>query len=199
MRLQTAPGGYNVIHSDFDQQRLQIMRRKKILQHSSWAQNVGFASTTGRFTENEMLNDVPPSTAYTPKVSLVDSLPKGNARSGAFGSKAARFKDRSEKSSSLTPAQQKEMELNHDIANYLAKHPKEVLAGNLHEGSISRKPQFSSVFAPSHETRLRPVKSPPVPAPGAYDLTPRWDKAKGVIPMVPRAAISKKIPDTSPG
>lgn len=192
MRLATAPGSYNVISSDFDQQKLQIMRHKKISQRSDWVQNVGFASTTGRFIEVDK-NEIPPSTAYTPKVSIADHIAKPNLRSGPFGSKAERFKERAEREI-MSKDQMKEMELNQDIAKYLAKNVPEV-------GPPSRmKQQFSSPFAPTVDNRLRPVKTPPGPAPGAYDLTPNWTTAKGVMPMVPRSAISRKtVFDTMPG
>lgn len=208
MRLHTAPGSYNVIASDFDQAKLKIMRRKKMVQRSSWAQHVGFASTTNRFQDKD-INEIPPSTLYTPKVSLADTLPRPNVRAGAFGSKARRFPETRDKPQA-TAEQIKERELNQDIARYLAKQatPTHMGYGALGTAGSSMdsmtgprtpKPTFSSIFAPPSESRLRPVKTPPGPAPGAYELTPAWNTAKGVLPMVPKTTHSKKVEETLPG
>jgi hypothetical protein len=58
--------------------------------------------------------------------------------------------------------------------------------------------RHSSVFAPSTEERMRPVRTPPGPPPGAYDVQPKWNKV-GTHVMAPQSVVVKKKEDTRPG
>lgn len=56
---------------------------------------------------------------------------------------------------------------------------------------------FTSNFAPSLEERMRPVKTPPGPPPGAYDVQPKWNKV-GTHVMAPLMG-HKKREERTPG
>ena len=86
MRIKTCPGFYNVITSDFDLQRLHILKQKRMASRSGWAQNIAFTSTEKRFGEDK--RDIPPPGAYSPKIGIAENLPKPNPRGGPFGSTA---------------------------------------------------------------------------------------------------------------
>lgn len=86
-RLQTSPGTYNPITSDFELNRIKIMKQKRSAARSGWAQNVSFDATEARFMELDK-RVAPPPGAYTPKTTLADTMPTQNARSGGFGSKS---------------------------------------------------------------------------------------------------------------
>lgn len=89
-RLKTCPGLYTPLTSDFDKQRLRILKEKRMQARSNWAQNVGFATTVKRFEEET--TSAPAVGTYHPKVSFIDNLQKPNPRGGdAFGSRVRRF------------------------------------------------------------------------------------------------------------
>lgn len=87
MRIGSAPTPSTTVSSDFDLLRLRILKQKKMAVRSGWAQNIAFTSTEARFNSDSGANDVPPPSAYFPKMGLADLAPKPNARGGAFGSK----------------------------------------------------------------------------------------------------------------
>lgn len=89
-RMKTCPGSYTPLTSDFDKQRLRILKEKRMRSRSDWAQNVGFETTVRRFEENTPIG--PAVGTYNPKVSFIDNLQKPNVRGGdAFGSRVKRF------------------------------------------------------------------------------------------------------------
>jgi len=88
-RIQTCPGLYNPLTSDFDLERLRILKNKRMASRSGWAQNIAFASTEKRFTEDS--RGIPPPGTYSPKVTIADNIPVPNPRAGPFGSTAKRF------------------------------------------------------------------------------------------------------------
>jgi hypothetical protein len=61
----------------------------------------------------------------------------------------------------------------------------------------SQRPRHTSNFAPSLEDRQRPVKTPPGPPPGAYDVQPKWNKV-GTAVMAPATGI-KHREERTPG
>lgn len=208
MQTKTAPGSYNVISSDFDQQRLRILKQKKMSSRSDWAQNIAFVSTEQRFNCKMLDNDVPPPSTYYPKVGLADTLPRSNVRSGAFGTKDERFREKKDSDARMTEQQMIEMDLNRDLQAFLQRndgraHRSQPSAPAYNQqqqpGSPPSKLRFSSAFAPSPDSRLRPIKTPPGPPPGAYEVTPKWIKAHGVAVMAPALNISKKKPEITPG
>lgn len=207
MQVNTAPGSYNVVSSDFDQMRLRIMRQKKMAARSDWVQNIAFTSTERRFNNpEEMLKlDIPNPTAYRPKGSFGDQLARGNVRAGAFGSKDARFKEKKDPSEKkLTREELTERELNRDLQTFLARHDNRKTSGNgipaVRSASPNAiRPKIVPNFAPSSEARLRPVKTPPGPPPGAYNTQPKWIKEHGAPVMAPELRISKKVHDPLPG
>lgn len=200
MRLTVAPGDYTPMTSDFDQMRLKIMKQKKMASRSDWAQNIAFVSTESRFKDGMYDNDVPPATAYRPKVGLADTLPKPNPRRGAFNSSDERFRQPKPPSEYMTREQITEIELNRELAQYLAKPAAAQFDQPIREAQTSpTRPKYTSAFAPSPDSRLKPIRPPPGPPPGTYDTLPKWDAAKGVAVMAPSVVQSKKKHDPSPG
>jgi hypothetical protein len=110
-----------------------------------------------------------------------------------------RFKESAISDTAPSKEQVVASELNRDITGFLARPHKESShsSGDTSNGHHSR-PKYTSNFAPSSEDRSRPVKTPPGPPPGAYDLQPKWLKSSAVV-MAPSTVISKKIHDTTPG
>jgi hypothetical protein len=219
MQLETAPGKYNVISSDFDQLRLKILKQKKMASRSDWAQNIAFTSTTKRFQnmEENHIYETPTPTAYYPKVGLAETLSRPNIRSGAFGSKDIRFKESKNHyyDTRLTKEQQIEQELNRELQAFLAKNQKPT-TNNTNDSShrsmtapksstsysptgSPTRPRFTSAFGPSPDHRLRPIKTPPGPPPGAYDTAPKWIKERGVPVIAPNLNLSRKKPEMTPG
>jgi hypothetical protein len=199
MRIDVAPGKYNPITSDFDRLRIKILKQKKMISRSDWAQNIAFVSTEERFKDGHD-SDIPAPTAYAPKVGLTDNLPRQNIRGGAFGTTEQRFKE-AKPQSAVTKDQMLERELNREI-NQLLSRPNQNSSFTPNDRAPSPnpiRPKYTANFAPSPDARLRPIKSPPGPPPGAYDTVPKWDHAKGVIPMAPPVVVCKKKPTTSPG
>ena len=82
MLLNPPPGAYDTITSDFELQKLQILRQKRISQPST---SVGFSASVKRFSDEkpDLSHDIP----LIPKLGIGDNLPKLNPRGGAFGSK----------------------------------------------------------------------------------------------------------------
>jgi hypothetical protein len=206
MQTNTAPGSYNVVSSDFDQTRLKIMKQRKMAARSDWVQNIAFTSTERRFnnSEEQFKLEIPNPTAYHPKGSLADSLPRANVRSGAFGSKDARFKEKSDTDRRrLTREEITEMELNRDLQAFLSRNDKKrqgngIPAVRSASPTIAR-PKVVPNFSPSPDARLRPVKPLPGPPPGAYDIQPKWIKQHGAPVMAPQLNISRKVHDPLPG
>jgi hypothetical protein len=85
-RTMTNPGTYNPLTSDFEKNRLHILRKKRMGARSGWAQNVSFQTTEERFFCAVPETAAPPPGTYKPKTTLADTLPKENPRSGPFGS-----------------------------------------------------------------------------------------------------------------
>jgi hypothetical protein len=85
-QIKTHPGSYNPLTSDFEKNRIDVLKKKRMLARSGWAQNISFESTEERFHQHEPGSSAPPPGTYHPKTSLVDHLPKQNPRGGAFGS-----------------------------------------------------------------------------------------------------------------
>lgn len=65
-------------------------------------------------------------------------------------------------------------------------------------GNQPQRPKYTSNFAPSQAERSRPVRTPPGPAPGTYDLQPKWTKGTAVV-MAPSTVVCKKVQESTPG
>jgi hypothetical protein len=59
-----SPGEYNCLNSDFDRNKLNILKKKRIAARSGWSQNVSFDSTENRFAGEHVRGDAPPPGAY---------------------------------------------------------------------------------------------------------------------------------------
>lgn len=186
-RIKTHPGSYNPITSDFERNRLKILRRKRMLGRSGWAQNVSFQSTEERFFTAEPGNVAPPPGTYVPKTAIADHIARQNPRSGAFGSSVKRF---------YTPkSQTKVLSASSDDAEaaFSAYQNADNRTGGQgeivaqHTKPKSVKP--SRMFA-SSENRFAGKKDiTNAPPPGTYNTTPSW-KVPGVLKMKDHTAQS---------
>ena len=151
LRINTAPGDYT-LPSSTDQLRFKIMKNKKMTSRSGWAQNIAFTSTEDRFSKELYDNRVPPPSAYLPKTSIADNLPKELLSGGGMGGKDLRFKE-PKLYGTQTRDQRIAQELNDDVAPFLAGKRQ---SGSM--GSPVKKPEFTCNFAPNAEDRFKPVK-----------------------------------------
>lgn len=198
LRLQTAPGTYQPLTSDFDKLRLKILKQKKMVSRSGWAKNIAFLGTDTRFRSEKEVNGVPPPSTYHPKTSFADNVPKQNVRAGAFGMKDQRFKEpKSNHEPSRDPFKRAAGELNREVANYLAHPDNAGLSHSMSPKQRGGKPTFTSAFAPKDNSRNRPARTPPGPAPGTYDVQPKWEK--GSLVMAPIIVNKKKQLEDLPG
>lgn len=167
MVLHTAPGAYNPITSDFDNQKLKILRQKKMTNRSRWVKGISFEATEPRFFTLE--RPITTNTDYHLNDGIADKAPRPNLRAGPFGSKATRFKDPKVEVSSIEEEPPKE------------RKPQ----------IIRPKPQFYENRNVGRE--FRPLeKDAPFPSPGAYDIAQEWTAAKPVI-MCPPSGHNKSI------
>lgn len=159
---------------------------------SAWAQTISFDSTEGRTVKQFECNDVPPPTAYQPKMTMADRIPPEMRTGGGFGGKDIRFKI-PKAYSATTEAQKRAKELNDEITPYLE--------GRHNIGAktaMAKKPTFTSNFAPNSEERFKPPKTPPGPAPTAFNTAPSWKT--GTCQMAPDFFDpSKKRVEVRPG
>lgn len=190
MRLTTAPGAYSPVTSDFDVLRLRILKQKKMAVRSGWAQNIAFTSTESRFHNVGEDLDGPPANAYYPKVGIADKLPKPNVRAGAFGSKDTRFKPQKTNYEPVRdPHQLATLALNKELAAFMPPAADQTRASASFSPTRSSssaqhqhpRQKYTRNFAPSIEERQRPVKTPPGPPPGAYDVQPKWTNVRTLL------------------
>jgi hypothetical protein len=59
-----SPGDCNCLNSDFDRNKLKILKKKRVAARSGWSQNVSFDSTEGRFAGERVRSEAPPPGAY---------------------------------------------------------------------------------------------------------------------------------------
>jgi hypothetical protein len=202
MRINVPPGKYNPITSDFDRLKLKIYKHKKISNRSDWAQNIAFESTETRFRDKDYDNEVPPPTNYHPKTGIADTLPRSynTGQHNAFGSTGQRFREAERRpEDNISKDKRLEMDLNREINHILSEKAASSYDGRSRTSPAPIRPKYNaSNFAPAATDRFQPIKSPPGPPPGAYDVRPKWDTV-GVVPMAPAVVICKKQPESMPG
>jgi hypothetical protein len=220
MRLATAPGSYNPLTSSFEMNKLQILKKKKMSSRSGWVQNIAFAGTEKRFMDvaDDLKESGPTPGTYNPKVSLIDEMNRHTNKfnntkvHGGFGVKDKRFEENkviNQMGAIVAPRAQHEyggqpQGLGGDINIGFEGVPTVANGGGGASSSSLRKPNRpklpTSVFV-NQEHRFCPVKDTPGPAPGSYDTFQKWDKAKGIVPMVNKRTPSLKQAeeDATPG
>lgn len=221
MRLATAPGSYNPLTSDFEMNKLKILKKKKMSSRSGWVQNIAFSGTEKRFMEtsaDDLKETGPTPTTYNPKVSLIDEMKKHTNKfnnsqiHGGFGVKDKRFQENkviNQMGAIVAPRAQHEyggqpQGISGDINIGYEGVPTVANGGGGASSSSLRKPNRpklpTSVFV-NQENRFYPVKDTPGPAPGTYDVIDKWDKPKGIVSMSHRKTASLKQPevDSTPG
>ena len=176
-RIKTHPGSYKPMTSDFDKNRLKILRRKRMTARSGWAQNVAFQCTEERFFKPEPETQIPPPGHYVIKDGVADIKRGHDARSGPFGSSLKRFTYTGDHEPSYR-TQEQEAAAFHAYAD---------------EPSVkkSMEPPRKSPVRPSrvfvsNEQRFHATKDIQfTPAPGSYDVGYDWTQVKGggVVPM----------------
>lgn len=93
--------------------------------------------------------------------------------------------------------------LNQELAAYMpppATQPECHRGGSIspqRSATAQQRPKYTSNFAPSLEERQRPVRTPPGPPPGAYDVQPKWNKV-GTCVMAPPTG-TKRREERTPG
>lgn len=177
MRVNTAPGTY-MIPSEFDTQKVSIMKKKKMHSRSGWAQNISFDATEARFF-TPFKNNNPPPGLYQPKGTLADTLPRTNERSGPFGSKDTRFKE----PKGVEPRASSPQLLEPRDSPARPASPTRQL-----------RPAHISTYASRAEGRVfrELERNVLYPAPTAYNTTPAWDNVRGVIPMAKKTTKSAR-------
>jgi hypothetical protein len=195
-RLQTSPGTYNPITSDFELNRIKIMKQKRASGRSGWAQNISFDATEARFMMLDKRLAPPPGT-YDPKTGLSDALPRENARGGPFGSKSKRF-DFEKGSSSPDDGGPSSfpvggLSLSAGGGN---QSPGGIGAGRADSpprrvpsdyGAVVTPAQGNTAIFTSKTNRFAINKHdiPESPPPGTYNTAPSWYTARGVVPLAP--------------
>lgn len=163
--------------SDFDKNRVQILRRKRMIARSGWAQNVSFQSTEERFFMPEPETPGPPPGHYTIRNGVGDVKHVPHARSGPFGSSLKRFTHTGDHSPSYRTQEQ-------EAAAFHAYADEPTTKKSLEPPRKSPvKP--SRVFV-SNEQRFDATKDIQfTPNPGAYDVSYKWkrDRGGGVVAM----------------
>jgi hypothetical protein len=73
--------------SDFELNRIKILKKKRMAARSGWAQHVSFDATEARFMQLDK-KVAPPPGSYDPRTTIADHLKRENPRAGPFGSKS---------------------------------------------------------------------------------------------------------------
>jgi hypothetical protein len=158
--------------SDFDKNRVKILRRKRMTARSGWAQNISFQATEERFFKPEPEPPGPPPGHYQLKDGVGDMKFKDDARSGPFGSSLKRFTFTGDHPPSYRTQEQ-------EAFHVYADEPK-VVKSMEPRRYAPVKP--SRVFV-SNEQRFNATKDIQfTPAPGSYDVSYKW-KVNGILPM----------------
>lgn len=174
-QTKTNASSYKPLSSDFDSNRLKILRRKRMTARSGWAQNISFQSTEERFFQPSATTDGPVPGHYVIRDGIGDIKFK-NQRSGPFGSSLQRFTYTGDHPPSYRVKEQE------DAFHVYADEPKV----NKSMEPPKRSPVKPSRVFVSNEQRFQATKEIHyTPAPGTYTITSDWG-GKGVVPMKER-------------
>ena len=211
-RDTTAPNKV-ALKSEFDTNKLRILRAKKLKARSGWAQNISFDSTEGRFfkaTRQEAV--IPPPGAYTPKNEFKQLLQRRNERAPGFGSSTGRdFKESNANKRVMTAQEQLMIELQDDMKHGVGPGGMSAKlrsgAGGSSIGSSGsgsaggRRPAgIGSAFGSGlKEARFGKSLEPVGPPPGAYNTIPSWSN-NSVVKMATSGIASRRpIGEVRPG
>lgn len=207
-RDTTAPNKV-ALKSEFDTNKLKILRSKKLKSRSGWAQNISFDATEERFfkaTRQETV--VPPPGAYTPKTEFKQLLKKSNERAPGFGSSTERdFKESNANKRVMTAQEQLMQELEEDMRHGVGPGGMSAKlraggAGSSHGsvGGPSRPAGIGAAFGSGiKEARFGKSLEPVGPPPGAYNTIPSWS-GNSVVKMKTSGIESRKpIGEVRPG
>ena len=183
-RTKTHPGSYKPMTSDFDKNRVKILRHKRMMARSGWAQNVSFQCTEERFYKPEPETQGPPPGHYSLKDGVGDVKYKDDSRSGPFGSSLKRFTHTGDHAPTYRTQEQ-------EAASFHA-YADEPTRKKAFEPARKSPVKPSRVFV-SNEQRFNATKDIQfTPAPGTYDVSYDWRAGKGggVVPMRDRSSRS---------
>lgn len=187
-RIKTHPGSYKPLTSDFDKNRLNILRRKRITARSGWAQNISFACTEKRFFAPEPETLGPAPGHYTVNDGIAD-LKQKNMRYKPFGSSLKRFTYTGDHEPSYRTQEQEA------AFHVYSDEPTSKKSLQPPKKSPVRP---SRVFV-SNEQRFNATKDIQyTPAPGSYNVSYDWKKINGggIVPMGERKC--KSVVDLTP-
>lgn len=209
-RIQTSPGTYSPVVSDFEINRIKILKKKRMAARSGWAQHVSFDATEARFMQLDKKVAPPPGT-YDPKTTIADHLKHENPRAGPFGSKSKRF----DLSSGSAPGDEGGYTGENTTAIGGVGSPSGIVNGPAPPGTSGRRsptPNFktdiistaqvnNAIFASKSNRFVMSKNEIPVgPPPGTYNVAPKWDTAKGVLPInAPKTESLLNKPPELPG
>ncbi len=201
---ESAPGKYT-LKSDFEKNKVNILKKKRLKMRSGWAQNVSFESTERRFFQPRGgKEEIPPPGAYVPtNGDLSKGIRKGNPRAPGFGSSLDRDWEASAKNRDFQTAQEElAKELEQDIRHGIGPGGMSAKGNRgLDEGSRSSKNSgriagIRTAFGSAANGPRFSGKSliPPGPPPGAYNTLPSWGTGGGLA-MRQSSVISRKDPN----
>jgi hypothetical protein len=198
----SAPGAY-VLPSEFDANRLRIVKAKKLKSRSGWAQNVSFDTTEKKGFAPRPSFEAPPPGHYDPQNHCISSgIEKQSKRTPGFGSHTSRSFEASERNKVFVNAQEQlarelEEDFHHGIgpSGRRAKTPKK----NVEQGTRVGLGAGSAFGVGLREARFSKSLEPVGPPPGAYDTRPKWE-AKGAVPFkTANPVVSRAVPEIRPG
>jgi hypothetical protein len=184
-----SPWAYSPLTSDFDKDKIKILKDKKIRSRSGWAQNVSFASTAGRpwSNDNAYSSDGPPPGSYDPKINIADFIPKENRNGGGFGNSTERFKSvKVVHPPSKDDVIAAELDKEYNAMNPMAR------VESPSSRFRNRKRGFSqSVFTQAHPVDRSKEKVPDGPPPNVYNVAPSWDLGTAKMKPAVKETISQ--------
>jgi len=195
-RIMVAPGAYTPQTSDFDNNKVGILKKKRMASRSDWAMAVSFDSTESRFIEKVGKSGPPPG-AYMPKNTLADRVAKQRAMKSPWDSEQVRV---SRLEPPELPAHRRDPNIMLDNKLLEPEGFKPINEWKPKNNGLTEKPKFTLPFA----SQVKRLEDPgdtlgDGPAPGTYNTLPSWKLKTGVKMIPDTIPVIKKKPGTSPG
>jgi hypothetical protein len=194
------PGAYTPLTSDFDVNKIKILKSNRMKARSDWGRSVSFTTSGARFRADK--EGIGPSPGdYVPKTAISDDLRRSMKKRGKsvpFYNTTERFKEEVIKphaSVAGSGSQDELLRLDNKLLEQDSFAPFTEL--RFRNGKNSKPLAKSFPFASSVQ-RIPGTKEQTGPNPMAYDTNPRWD---GPVPHIKPSTKPKvkKQPDISPG
>lgn len=200
LRLNTAPGSYDPLTSDFDKNYRKTLKQNMLRAKSQWARSIAFNATGKKTAVFEPENIVKTTDAtYYPKTTIADHIAKENPN-GPFGSNTKRmtFPDASYQDPDVVA----EVFGDSEAGNATFGHNEGKRAEKGYNSTGARMvlnkligaTQPMSSFSYSKE-RFEDKIIQQGPPPGSYNVAPNWSLKAGVK-MKPDPSLTKKAKAT---